>query len=157
VSVWRGVPDPRQLTAICFLFRSALGVITLLAVRCRSLCCRIAVVAGGVVGLCASAFVIVVAWCVAYVHVQDSGDDESVVTMTPRTLPRVQSLSPWHRFTQPVPKAMKGKRPDLELDSVLNLVYDCFEKKIHVKVRARVAAGVALGCTRMRAQLRARC
>ncbi len=52
------------------------------------------------------------------------------------------SLSPWNKFMHPAPKAAKSKHVELEYDGVMNLVYDCFEKKTKVRLLfARVCVG----------------
>jgi hypothetical protein len=57
-------------------------------------------------------------------------------------VPSPVSVSPWSRFMHPAPKSAKTKHVELELEGVMNLVYDCYEKKVKVGVRVWVCACV---------------
>ena len=60
---------------------------------------------------------------------RDTPDEERSAS----TLASPMSLSPWSRFMHQ-PRGSKTKHVELEFDGVMNLVYDCFEKKAKVGV-----------------------
>jgi hypothetical protein len=47
--------------------------------------------------------------------------------------PSPVSVSPWSRYMHPAPKTSKTKHVELEMEGVMNLVYDCYEKKVKVR------------------------
>ncbi len=52
---------------------------------------------------------------------------------------KIKSVSPWAKFMEPVPPSLKSKRPVLELDGVMNLIYDCYDKRMKVLASGSLA------------------